>query len=82
MSNSAKFPNGASGKKRTVPPEVTRPARYCPHGPGHFVFRVLKQEAAAREGIDPCRLSFTGALKILRRRLPECPASRRGLRRW
>ena len=44
--------------------------------------RVLMQEAAAREGIDPCRLWFTGALKILRCRLPECPASRRGLRRW
>ena len=49
---------------------------------GHYVVRVLMQEAAAREGIDPCRLSFTGTLKILRCRLPECPASRRGLRRW
>src|SRR3954466_2171623 len=40
------------------------------------------QEAAALDGIDPQRLSFTGTLKILRCRLPECPASRRGLRRW
>jgi hypothetical protein len=49
---------------------------------GHYVIRVLMQEAAATKGIDPRRLSFTGTLKILRCRLPECPASRRGLRRW
>jgi hypothetical protein len=49
---------------------------------GHYVIRVLMQEAAAERGIDPRRLSFTGTLKILRCRLPECPASRRGLRRW
>ena len=49
---------------------------------GHYVIRVLMQEAAAVNGIDPQRLSFTGALKILRCRLPECPASRRGLRQW
>src|SRR3954451_3661952 len=49
---------------------------------GHYVIRVLMQEAAATRGIDPDRLSFTATLKILRCRLPECPASRRGLRRW
>jgi len=49
---------------------------------GHYVIRVLMQETAAEQGIDPQRLSFTGALKILRCRLPECPASRRGLRQW
>jgi hypothetical protein len=49
---------------------------------GHYVIRVLMQEAAAATGIDPQRLSFTGTLKILRCRLPECPASRRGLRQW
>ncbi len=49
---------------------------------GHYVIRVLMQEAAAREGIDPQRLSFTATLKILRCRLPECPASRRGRREW
>ena len=49
---------------------------------GHYVIRVLMQEAAAAHGIDPQRLSFTGTLKILRCRLPECPASRRGRRRW
>lgn len=49
---------------------------------GHYVIRVLMQEAAAAQGIDPQRLSFTGTLKILRCRLPECPASRGGLRQW
>jgi hypothetical protein len=49
---------------------------------GHYVIRVLMQEAAATQGIDPHRLSVTATLKILRCRLPECPASRRGLRRW
>jgi hypothetical protein len=49
---------------------------------GHYVIRVLMQEAAARQGLDPHRLSFTGALKILRCRLPECPASRRGRSQW
>src|SRR4051812_16337113 len=49
---------------------------------GHYVIRVLMQEAAAVSGIDPHRLSFTGTLKILRCRLPESPASRRGLRQW
>src|SRR4051812_15810436 len=49
---------------------------------GHYVIRVLIQEAAARRGIDPQRVSFTGALKVLRCRLPECPAGRRGRSRW
>src|SRR4051812_17512351 len=49
---------------------------------GHYVIRVLMQEAAVSQGLDPQRLSFTGALKILRCRLPECPASERGQGRW
>jgi Transposase DDE domain/Insertion element 4 transposase N-terminal len=49
---------------------------------GHYVIRVLMQEAAAQHGIDPRRLSFTGTLKILRCRLPECSASRRSLSAW
>ena len=49
---------------------------------GHYVIRVLMQEAAATKELDPQRISFTGALKILRCRLPECPASRRGRSRW
>jgi hypothetical protein len=49
---------------------------------GHYVIRVLMQEAAATRGMDPQRMSFTSTLKILRCRLPECPASRRGRSRW
>jgi hypothetical protein len=49
---------------------------------GHYAIRVLMQEAAKSQGLDPQRMSFTGALKILRCRLPEAPASRRGRSRW
>lgn len=49
---------------------------------GHYVIRVLMHEAAASRGADPQRVSFTGALKILRCRLPECPAGGRGRSRW
>ena len=48
----------------------------------HYVVRVLMCEAAERNELPPRRLSFTGALKVLRCRLPECPKSRAGLRRW
>src|SRR5438132_1193798 len=48
----------------------------------HYVVRVLMSEAARRNNVPPRRLSFTGALKVLRCRLPECPKSRAGLRRW
>jgi len=48
----------------------------------HYVVRVLMSEAARREEISPRRLSFTGTLKILRSRLPECPKSPQGLQRW
>jgi hypothetical protein len=48
----------------------------------HYVVRVLMSEAAQQEQLPPRRLSFTGALKVLRCRLPECPKSRAGLRRW
>lgn len=49
---------------------------------GHYMVRVLMQEAARRQAIHPQRLSFTATLKILRRRLPECPRSRAGRSRW
>jgi hypothetical protein len=39
---------------------------------GHYVTRALMARAAASEGLDPDRLSFVGALRILRDRLPEC----------
>ncbi len=48
----------------------------------HYVIRVLMAEAARGPGLAPRRLSFTATLKVLRCRLPECPKSRRGLRRW
>ncbi len=48
----------------------------------HYVVRVLMFEAAEPEAIDPRRLSFTAALKILRCRLPQCPKSREGLAKW
>lgn len=48
----------------------------------HYVVRVLMSEAAQRQNLPPRRLSFVGTLKVLRCRLPECPKSREGLRRW
>jgi hypothetical protein len=48
----------------------------------HFVVRTLLFEAAATKQLPPRQMSFTGALKILRCRLPECPRSAPGLRRW
>ncbi len=48
----------------------------------HYLVRVLMSEAARRNDLPPRRLSFTGTLKILRCRLPECPKSRQSLRRW
>lgn len=48
----------------------------------HFVVRTLMCEAAAKQQLPPRRLSFTGTLKILRCRLPECPRNQRGLTRW
>ena len=48
----------------------------------HYLVRVLMQEAATTQQIDPQRMSFTGALKILRCRLPECPTQPRKIQRW
>ena len=48
----------------------------------HYVVRGLMSAAAERAGLPPRRLSFTGALKVLRCRLPSCPKGRAGLRRW
>jgi Insertion element 4 transposase N-terminal/Transposase DDE domain len=49
---------------------------------GHYVVRVLMCEAASRVECAPRHLSFTATLKILRCRLPECPRSDVGRRRW
>jgi hypothetical protein len=48
----------------------------------HYVVRSLMHEAAGQQGLDPDRLSFVGALKVLRCRLPECPKSWRRRQRW
>jgi hypothetical protein len=47
---------------------------------GHYVTRALMAEAAAREGLDPDRLSFAGCLRVLRSRLPEYDG--RSARSW
>ncbi len=43
---------------------------------GHYVVRVLMQEAAVTQGIDPHRLSFTAALKSSG---VGCPSARRAV---
>lgn len=48
----------------------------------HYVLRTLMYEAAQRVRVSPVRMSFTGTLKILRCRLPECPRSTRGQEQW
>jgi hypothetical protein len=42
---------------------------------GHFVVRALMLQAAAEEQRDVDELSFTGCLRILQARLPECDSS-------
>lgn len=37
----------------------------------HLAIRTLMHQAAVQEGIDPDRLSFTGALRVLRRAIPR-----------
>ena len=50
---------------------------------GHFVVRALMLEAAQTEGLDVDRLSFTGCLRILQARLPECASATPGrLEQW
>jgi len=42
---------------------------------GHYVVRKAMFDAARQQNADPDRLSFHGALRILRARLPECSSS-------
>jgi hypothetical protein len=42
---------------------------------GHFVVRALMVEAAKEDNLDVDCLSFTGCLRILQARLPECDSS-------
>lgn len=48
----------------------------------HYVVRTLMFEAATQNELPPRRISFTGTLKILRCRLPECPPGERGRQSW
>jgi hypothetical protein len=49
---------------------------------GHYVLRTLMLQAAKKVPISPLRISFVGTLKILRCRLPECPASQPARHTW
>lgn len=42
----------------------------------HFAVRKVMCDAAREAKTDPDRLSFVGAIRILRARLPECPSAR------
>ena len=42
---------------------------------GHFTVRALMFEAAREADVDVDRLSFTGSLRVLQARLPECDSS-------
>jgi hypothetical protein len=42
----------------------------------HLAIRTLLHRAALREGLDPDRLSFTGALRVLRRAIPRAQRPR------
>ena len=48
----------------------------------HFDIRKMMFEAAERAGVSPLRISFTGAMKVLRCRLPDAPRGRPGIARW
>jgi Insertion element 4 transposase N-terminal/Transposase DDE domain len=73
-------------KTHQSPWRVTKPAHLRSETPsgvmqevyalaiGHHVTRTLMAEAAAREGLDPDRLSFVGCLQVLKTRLPELPS--------
>jgi hypothetical protein len=43
----------------------------------HYVVRKVMFDAAAKAKVDPDRVSFTGAIRILRTRLPECTSADR-----
>jgi hypothetical protein len=49
----------------------------------HFVVRKAIFDTASQHGQDPDRISFTGAIQILRTRLPECTtACPSGIKAW
>ena len=48
----------------------------------HFIIRTLIFRSAEKAGVEPIRISFTGALDILHARLPEAKKSRRKKKEW
>jgi hypothetical protein len=48
----------------------------------HYVVRVLMFEAAQEAHVPPLSISFTGTLKILCCRIPQCPRRRVAQGRW
>jgi len=49
----------------------------------HFVVRKAMFDAASQGKIDPDRISFLGAIRILKARLPECASAKpKTLERW
>lgn len=49
---------------------------------GHYVVRTLMFQAAKSQGLDPRRMSFTGAINILRLRIPARPKKSKARHRW
>jgi hypothetical protein len=48
----------------------------------HYCVRAVMFESASAHGLEPRRLSFVGALKILRLRLAEVPKGQAAWQRW
>ncbi len=48
----------------------------------HFIIRTLIFRSAEKAGVEPSRISFTGALDILHARLPEAKKSRPMRKQW
>jgi len=65
---------GKAAHLRSQTPEGVKQELYA-LSLGHFVVRALMLQAAEEERLDVDRLSFTGCLRILQARLPECDSS-------
>lgn len=48
----------------------------------HFIVRTLILRASEQAGVEPIRISFTGALDILHARLPDAPRSKTLKKKW
>jgi hypothetical protein len=72
---------GKPAHLRSETPEGVRQEVYA-LSLAHYATRALMAEAAQLEGLDRRRLSFVGALRILRDRLAECGSSEADFERW